>query len=149
MIRPAKADAISNTSTDIPTITGTKFVSPLLLSPPLAAFTDSFFFFLSMSISLSGDLVDFSVVSVVTSRGCCEVGLTDDALLSGLLVLRCVVNTDTGSDPDTSLLVVAVKGSTVCVSLTGRVTGDMVQAVAGRTVVMSGESVSEGWISVM
>jgi len=149
MIRPAKADAINNTSTDTPTITGTKFVSPLPLSPPLAAFTDSFFFFLSLSVSLSRDVVDFSIVIVVTGRGCCEVGLTDDTLLSGLLVLGCVVNTDTGSDPDTSLLVVAVKGSIVCVSLTGGVAGDMVMAVAGRTVVMSSESVCEGWISVM
>ena len=99
-------------------------------------------------MSLSRD-VDFSIVIVVTGHGCCEVGLTDDALLSGLLVLGCVVNTDTGSDPDTSLLVVAVKGSIVCVSLTGRVAGDMVMAVADRTVVMSGESVCEGWISVM
>lgn len=88
-------------------------------------------------------------MSVVRSRGCCEVGLTDDALLSALLGLGCAVNTDTGSDPDTSLLVVAVKGSIVWVSRTGGVAGDVVVAVAGWTVVMSGESVSAEWISVM
>ena len=114
-----KMNAISKKSDDVPSTASLKTVSPTPLSP-LPAFGDSVLFLPSC------DLVDSNIVSVVSDRGRCEVSRMEGTLLSGVLVLGCVVR-DTGSALDTSLLIVAVDSS-VCVSLTGRVVGPTVMS---------------------